>query len=385
MTDIFTVLCIDQDGKSDIEDIDSMAKAIAYPTKIWGCSPSIKDKHVFSDNLQCEIRKLKSAVNMSFEMDFSGNFDYICDIRLPIVEHLVNRINFNRVFVIRDDASKDLAEKIYPLLNETENALRGYIIRFFAVKYGADWFERTIDENAKKKTKDVSMKGDIENVVQNKIYNMHFKDLYSFIGDFCTGYQTRGQVIEKLLRISSEEELKLLQKEVQENGQKYFKDTFMKSGFESKWKGLIDIRNSVAHNKIIDKCDVEEAKKNIADILSIINDAMDKLDSVVVAEDDVLKTAENVEDAELKEVAGKISHPCGLTEDIVIKELLISQKKGKYTGLRSFVYNILDKKKGFPYYASFQVINKMIDQKKIEIYQEQEKDYTVAAIRIPKQ
>lgn len=386
---VFTVLCIDDEaGKSGVSDLDSLARATAYPTKIWGQYPTIGSNKVKSEVLTCELKKLRNAVNASFELKFIGEKDYLCDVRLLIVEHLAKRINFNRVFVICDDVSKELAKDIYPKLHEAENALRGYIIRFFAVKYGADWYERTIDENTNKKTENVQGMGAIENTVQNQIYNLHFTDLYSFIGDFCTGYQTKQQVIDKLLRISTEQELENLKKDVQDNGQKHFKDTFIKLGFESKWKWLRKIRNSIAHNKILDKSDVVQAEQKLDEVKKIISKAMGELDLVVVNESEFWQSVETQiekqpETGELKELSGKISHSSGLDEDIVLQELRISETLGKYVGFRSFIFNVLDKKKGYPYSAGYSVINKMKEQGKVEVYPVEDKGVTVSALRIP--
>lgn len=387
---VFTVLCIDdEDKKSGIFEIDSMTYAIAYPKNIWGESPIITNNEIKSGLLKCEVNKLKNAVNPSFEIKFTGEKDYLCDVRLLIVEHLASRINFNRVFVICDDVSKELAKDLYPRIYEAENALRGYIIKFFAVKYGADWYERTIDENTNKRTESVQTTGAIEKTIQNQIYNLHFADLYSFIGEFCTGYQTKQQVIDKLLRISTESELEDLKNDVQDNGQKHFKDTFIRLGFETKWKSLRKIRNSIAHNKIIDKNDIILAEQTLDEVEEIINNAMEKLDLVVVNENEFWQSVENQiekqpDTGELKELSGRISHSCGLDEDIVLHELRISENLGKYVGLRSFVFNVLDKIKGYPYQAGYSVINKMKEQGKVEVYSIEDNGYTVSALRIPK-
>ena len=67
---------------------------------------------------------------------------------------------------------------------------------------------------------------------------------------------------------------------------KYFSKYFNIDKLEVKWEKLYELRNKVAHNKSIDRGNYEEIVKLTGEIKIALNKAIDKLDEIVIKEEE---------------------------------------------------------------------------------------------------
>jgi hypothetical protein len=90
--------------------------------------------------------------------------------------------------------------------------------------------------------------------------------------------------------------VKALQKDLESNYTKFFKETFKDNDFESKWVQLAAIRHKVAHNNLFTNEDLNVARAICESLTEILNTAEDKIDEVVFSKDEQIAVEEMITD-----------------------------------------------------------------------------------------
>jgi uncharacterized protein with HEPN domain len=424
----FEVLCLEPQD-SDIQNTHSFLKALAYSSKLWGgrecqelSSSQLKGLSESELKISLYIKQLDTS-RMLTDYSESGfillvhgkDFDSLEMFRLRLLRHLKTTLRFSHIRILTDDVSTSIANQLYPQINMVESLLRRYLVKFFIQRVGINWWETTATRLMIEKVKSrLEKKDEFSNLIDQDVSQLDFDDLGELIYKQTSGFNQTEKIVNKLLSLDTIEDLRHLQKELQGNYTKYFKEFFQDKHFEQLWKELLRIRNKVAHQGTFYGYDLERGLHITDALAEIIGEAEVRIDEVVFSteEKDALRKAtihasmvqhEGAEDQTepteddsdyfrgglrgLK-VVGKILLPTKekyITEEETLHELenALSQKYNYYVGLKWFVTVFL-KNKGYVVSTSYSVINIMIDKDLIDIYEVATRDgYLIKALRLP--
>lgn len=243
----------------------------------------VKEQRVFHIKLFCN----SSGENL--ESDLSRYQKFLRAFRTNIQQL---DIEFH---VIWDDISLYYAEKAYPLIHEIENLMRKLIMKFMVTKLGLGW----VDETVPKQIKDIiSRKEGRREGQTNFLYQIDFLDLSKFLLE----PYSNSEILElrnKLGRIKDLSELSLdyLNGFVpKSNWQRYFSTVIFYDGerFKRKWDDLYQLRNKIAHNNTFTSSDYKNVVEIVDELGKKIREAVDKLDQVIISEDEREEVAESI-------------------------------------------------------------------------------------------
>lgn len=144
MTHNFEVLCIDLEHKVKFKKPNNFIKALSTIENLWNGNPDINENELEindpSKKLKLNIRPFdtsKMATGERYASAFliiiEGTYSHIEPFRIKIVEQL-KEFKFSYIKILNDDVSDFIANKIYPHLNQIENLLRKYIVKFLLQK-----------------------------------------------------------------------------------------------------------------------------------------------------------------------------------------------------------------------------------------------------------
>lgn len=397
----FELLIIDPNGNSEIQSQKSLLHGLLSTEKLWDAPEELNEKgqqYIKDGNISLKIKPVdtSSVLYNLYEAAFllkvkSEDFNRIEKFRYPLVIHLKGRLRFDHIRILTDDVSTDISNKIYPLVNELESILRRYLAKFFTQKIGLDWWKQAVPDKVIEKTK---LREDNETVfskvVETDMTLIDFNDLGEIIYKHKLGFNKPENLVDKILSISSEEDLAKLKSDLDGNYNRFFKQHFKDLGFDKKWKQMFQLRNKVAHNNLFIAPDLENAESLYKELKEIILHAESNIDAFrfsIEEQEAMIKTTSTQETVDetvssqlpgLK-VLGKIDLPEKLdnsyeiiTEDELLKELKRAEESLKFknltfVGLKSFVTNILGPK-GYSYGPTYAQINVLKDKEIIELY-----------------
>lgn len=397
----FELLIIDPNGNSEIQSQKSLLHGLLSTEKLWDSPEELNEKgqqFIKDGNISLKIKPVdtSSVLYNLYEAAFllkvkSEDFNRIEKFRHPLVIHLKGRLRFDHIRILTDDISTEISNKIYPLVNELEGLLRRYLAKFFTQKIGLDWWKQAVPDKVIEKTKLRENNETVfSKVVETDMTLIDFNDLGEIIYKHKLGFNKPENLVEKILSISTEEELAKVKSDLDGNYNRFFKQHFKDLGFDVKWKQMFQLRNKVAHNNLFIAHDLENAQNLFKELKEIIIDAESNIDafrfSIEEQEAMIKKTSvqEKIEETvptqlQRPKVADKINLPEKLdnsfiiiSEDEILKELKraeesLRHKNLTFVGLKSFVTNILGPK-GYSYGPTYAQINVLKDKGAIELY-----------------
>lgn len=186
-------------------------------------------------------------------------------------------------YVIRDEISMKLSSDSYPYINKIENLLRQYIMNFMILKVGDDWWKLNVSDNDKEKSNKRNGKSAFQDLIDQDIYHIDFKDLLAFIYDNFSAFKTKNEVLDRLKSCATFEEFEVLKNSVMSNKERFFEGIFDDS-FKEKWKELAELRNLIAHNKLLEKKNYDRIVELSEFLESVLNRAMEDLQNYEVSE-----------------------------------------------------------------------------------------------------
>lgn len=208
-------------------------------------------------------------------------------------------------FILWDDISKHYSTKAYLKIYFIENLMRKLLTKFMLVNLGMNW---TIDRIPIDVEKSINK----NNNDVNFLNNIDFIQLSNFL--FSENYPTHKESLIRKLNQAKDlsnidiNEIKSLLPE--SNWDKYFENLVECEGdyLNKRWKKLYDLRNSVAHTKSFKLQDLNEVERISGEIAAYLEDAIAKLDEVIIPEEEVENVIENVATERNKEIGGFISN-----------------------------------------------------------------------------
>jgi len=424
-TNTFELIVIDKNGQTSITSGDSLIHGLLFSEKLWKKAEKQESggvKKICDPEQKLEVMiqpvdtssTLNDFIESAFLIKIKGeDFDQLEKFRYLFLLHLKAKLQFTNIRILKDDISTKIANEIYPLVNQVENLLRRYLVKFFIQKIGVDWWDVTaprvmIDKtNLRKNNEKV-----FTNFVDTDVTLIDFDELGELIYKQTSGFNKQENIINRIINTETLEDLSTLKQEVQGNYTKYFKESFQDKNFDKKWKILFDIRNKVAHNNLFVVDDLNSAKQLVSDLSQIINDAESKIDEFKfsIEEQEAIRqaTIEAVEATKVEQDSkektleklglkplGKIDLPernyeslfSIISEEELLRELFVSEKtliknNLKYVGLKAFVTVILGNK-GYSYGPTYSLVNILRDKGIVDIYDFEDENipFPVKAIR----
>lgn len=427
----FELLCIDLEHKVKFRKPENFVKALSIIESLWNGNPTVNEDQL---SLEDSISQIKVSVQpfdtskmatgerfaSAFLLSAEGKYDDIEPFRLKLIQQIKD-LNFKYIRILNDEVSDAISNKIYPLLNNIENYLRKYIVKFFLTKIGIDWWALAVPKEVRDKA--TGMKNNETTFTQPglvvaDVTLMFFSDLGKIIYSQSSIFTKIDDIIEKIKTASDIDALRI--DVLEGNYAKYFKDTFEQKDFQKKWEELTSIRNKVAHNNYSVEQDYKNTKRLVDELLVILTDAENSIEaftlsiadkeavkkaieSFVSNEDDIglennEANAENVTEEDKSEAVEnhanltpitisvpQLKRPTFISEEELIEKLKSTAKGKEFVGLKFFVREVLGKL-GYSFQSSYALINILADKGILEIYEIQNPYglYDTTAVKIVK-
>jgi hypothetical protein len=240
--------------------------------------------------------------------------------------------------------------------------LRKYVIKFFAVKLGPEWWQLTAGSDMQKKT---YLRKNNETIfspfIDNEVYLIDFGELGELIYSQSSGNLSKESIVNKVVKLEETiEALVKFKKEIQSNYNKFFESTFKENNFQQDWEELEKLRHKVAHNNLFTIDDEKKGKELIKRLIATIEKANKEIDQISF----------NVEDKE--RLISSFVGFSELTREILIRELKKSiewanESADGFVGMTSFIINIMGKK-GYEFEETKKLIRILREEGVLEIY-----------------
>jgi hypothetical protein len=184
-------------------------------------------------------------------------------LRFQIAEVLKTGFHAKEVYLLRDDVSMKYALELYPRLNEIENRLRNYLIRFFLPLFGDDWLLETTSPETHNKISSRKFHSHKKwhHLINLDLSYMDFRELGELITSNSAGNSDISELVGKIIDLNSMEEVAKLKNELESNYFRYFKETFQSHRFHKIWPELAALRHKVAHNGFLKLENVQKLDK----------------------------------------------------------------------------------------------------------------------------
>ena len=394
---LFEVLCVSTLDSTVIKTETGLAYSLLSNATLW-INASLTESEIRDSNLRLVTKSVDidsdfaSTVKVIFSIKVEASFDRLEKFRIQLISHLKDQ-KFNKIYILSDEFSSEVAYKIYPSINRVENLLRKYLVKFFVTKLGSDWWKVTADSGMSKKAND---RGGNETVfssfteVDSKVYLIDFGDLGEIVYSQSSGFISRQDIISKIMKLDeTAESMSQLKQELQSNYTKFFKETFRDKNFQEKWQKLEKIRHKTAHNSLFELEDLHLALELTKSLSEIIQEADSKIDEVVFSQNEKAVLDAIIVDNVIENSSEANSQSGSRYKLISEGDLILILKEAEekllkdngFVGLSNFVKNYVGVK-GFDYRYTYDVISKLKERGIVEVYEETEKSYfPVKAIR----
>jgi len=366
----FEILVTDTNGDVIIKNEESFCYNLLSNSTLWG-SAEIKPEHYIVDNnkkirlhvKKTDIQKNNNEIGLkqSYILTVNGEFGSMEPFRISLL-HYLKTLNFDSMYVLEDHISLSIAKNIYPNIYKVESFLRKYVIKFFALKLGPEWWRLTADSEMQKKTNQRKNNETIfSEYVDNEVYLIDFGELGKLIYSQSSGNLSKDDIVNKIIKLEDTvEALQKFKEETQTNYNKFFKSTFKENNFQSNWEELEKIRHKIAHNNLFTLKDQNQSVELITNLMNTIK----------VANEEVDKLSFSVEEKQY--ILGSFIEFKQITREIFIEELSRSiawatKSADGFVGLQNFILNILGSK-GYEFQFTRDLIAQLEKENIIEVY-----------------
>jgi ribosomal protein S24E len=263
----------------------------------------VKDVLSF-ENEQSKIKisekKTKESEGVVYTITFSSDSDDEPAKLLKMFRQVISNIKDENqkniaILELRNDFAKERSEKLYSNIYTLENSIRKLISKFMLETLGMKWYESS-PQDVRKTVKDSEYKWN-----NDCLYHLDFIQLSYFL---TIPYADKsGSIVDELKKcidkeITEEEKKELRLFIPKNNWDRYFNALVDcdSEKFKSNWEKLYEYRCDIAHNRIIPQNEYDDCLKKCNEMQKIIDDAVSKLDSVEITEEEKKNTAEKTLD-----------------------------------------------------------------------------------------
>lgn len=206
----------------------------------------------------------------------------------------VGKLSEKYIQKVWDDLSLEYSEKLYPEINKVENLMRKLINKFMLINLGIDWHNSTTPKDVEDSVKRKGAKLD-----HRILYELDFIKLSNYLFD---SYSLKDpaelpNVIENLTEEERTEEIVNIVEDYvpKNNWDRYFSDLLdvESKSLKKKWGDLYQIRNEIAHSRLIDESDYNRGKSLSEEITKILGDALEELKDIEIPEENIEEVSKN--------------------------------------------------------------------------------------------
>lgn len=188
-----------------------------------------------------------------------------------------------------DYVSENYCNILFPLLNKFERKFRKLLFLIFTAQFKELYFEKTATtemiDNVKGIIKSKKGTNKDEYRIQNYFYSFDMATLRSFLFDkqwTVIEESNKNELLKKDLSKLTDEKLKLEISKIEpkSNWDRYFQNKKFSEDIDIIMKNINDIRNNVAHNRIVDEKDYNLLKSELVKMIKEIDKAIKITESV---------------------------------------------------------------------------------------------------------
>lgn len=299
--EIEVLVIIDNKSSSLCRDKKGLISFINAHSKI-----SVKSNKFYfeDDGIQQDINLLIRCGSMIkgerfFDLKLSDNEskEEVLKIAHRKITSIMSSIDNNNTTVIElwNDLTKNYAEKAYTKINDIENLMRKFIIKFMCVFYGRNWLDKKLVEEIKKKGDKLSRYQNLN----HRVYDADFIELT----DILLFKEYSDVSIDKLSKLIRENKdsiktSELIQFTKRSNWNRFFNKfvEIEEEKLKKNWNKMYEFRNKVAHNRGLSKPEFEELIKLYEELKLDLSLALEAVEAIVLTSsqsDRITKLLEN--------------------------------------------------------------------------------------------
>lgn len=207
----FELLCVNNTGACNLRTDASVCHSLLANTDLLGDGRLVQNDAVKANerNLTVTVSHVDAESEdedvsyQSFLVRAKAPFDQIEPFRVELAKHLKEQ-KFDYLYVLQDDISSTIAHDLYPGLYRIENALRKYVLKFFVVKLGPNWWSVTADAEMQRK---VVQRKNNETVfsayADGKAYLIDFGELGRIVYAQSSGFISREDIFSRVMNLGN--------------------------------------------------------------------------------------------------------------------------------------------------------------------------------------
>ncbi|WP_017415759.1 hypothetical protein [Clostridium tunisiense] len=205
-----------------------------------------------------DIKTIEIELNKEHEIDVFDEGFY--DIKIKIKECIKDY--YKEVYFIEDTQNEKICIELYKMVYNNENKFRSIINKYMVITFGANWFDKIIDKAYKDSVLNLNkwyreQRGAEFKNVKGELYNLLIDDLIEMLRESQidgVAISERKKYNEFLNSFGSDSRLKRILEGVDINTETVWDVSFRKyidENFYQSWNEYKNMRNMVAHNKLI--------------------------------------------------------------------------------------------------------------------------------------
>ncbi|EDT73605.1 hypothetical protein [Clostridium butyricum] len=220
------------------------------------------------------------------------NFMYQIKVAVSkAVSKYMNSINW-----IYDEQNGYMSQKLYLKVYELENKFRGLINEYMLKQFGEDWFASKISSEFNSKSQEYgewyNTKYKTLNYIKSELFNLQTRDLInmlkvSYENEELSKVDSQVNAIKNILRNEAD---KIVTNEILNEKtlwEQYFKDV-LDENIETIWTEFSNMRNIIAHNKVISIEFFNDMINNIAELNTIIERSRESINIRIKSQEEKL-------------------------------------------------------------------------------------------------
>ncbi len=237
------------------------------------------------------VEQNQNIFNLTIFIDNDINIQ-VYEKLLRLVREILYKVSLS-INTLWDDLSIKYATEAYPIINWTENLLRKLITKFMVTNVGLSWSNENLPKDIKQIISDRKKE---KTSYANILHNTDFIDLSDFL---FKAYSNKSidelfdKIKNKSFEVKSHSDIH--DYVPKSNWERYFsfivdcEDKF----FIKRWNRLYELRCLIAHNNIFTQSDLNELVELTQVINKILDEALNKIDKVVVPKENKNDLLEN--------------------------------------------------------------------------------------------
>ncbi len=145
----FEIFAFDTSNQSHIKTPDNLVYLLASNNSFWNGTPQIdcNSRQIKDNFIEITVNPIKFDQDSKdkcitgFSIVVKGEYGCLEPQRIPILKFFKDQ-KLEKLDIVKDEISEQIANQIYPCINRVERRLRDYITKFMTTKIGVDWWTK---------------------------------------------------------------------------------------------------------------------------------------------------------------------------------------------------------------------------------------------------